>query len=202
MAAAVNYQFFLLLLMGVDYILLNLLLPCSKGCIYLAVMNGIDDRGRMKELIRLVERTLSLGIKLCLTATVSVSTMQNLIASKLDGVQKSLLQRAIGSIPGIGDLSESMVQVFMGSAGLIRNTIGTAGMCMLFFIMIKPMFQIFCILAAMKLGGACLGLMGLKNLATAVSQIGDGGIQILKINLCGLLAFYIAILMTMVIVRG
>ena len=196
-AAAVNYQFFLLLLMGVDYILLNLLLPCSKGCIYLAVMNGIDDRGRMKELIRLVERTLSLGIKLCLTVTVSVSTMQNLIASKLDGVQKSLLQRAIGSIPGIGDLSESMVQVFMGSAGLIRNTIGTAGMCM-----IKPMFRIFCIMAAMKLGGACLGLMGLKNLATAVSQIGDGGIQILKINLCGLLAFYIAILMTMVIVRG
>ena len=156
-AAAVNYQFFLLLLMGVDYILLNLLLPCSKGCIYLAVMNGIDDRGRMKELIRLAERTLSLGIKLCLTVTVSVSTMQNLIVSKLDGVQKSLLQRAIG---------------------------------------------IFCILAAMKLGGACLGLMGLKNLATAVSQIGDGGIQILKINLCGLLAFYIAILMTMVIVRG
>lgn len=201
-AAAVNYQFFLLLLMGVDYILLNLLLPCSKGCIYLAVMNGIDDRGRMKELIRLAERTISLGIKLCLTVTVSVSTMQNLIASKLDGVQKSLLQRAIGSIPGIGDLSESMVQVFMGSAGLIRNTIGTAGMCMLFFIMIKPMFRIFCILAAMKLGGACLGLMGLKNLATAVSQIGDGGIQILKINLCGLLAFYIAILMTMVIVRG
>ena len=90
-AAAVNYQFFLLLLMGVDYILLNLLLPCSKGCIYLAVMNGIDDRGRMKELIRLAERTLSLGIKLCLTVTVSVSTMQNLIASKLDGVQKSLL---------------------------------------------------------------------------------------------------------------
>ena len=165
-------------------------------------MNGIDDRGRMKELIRLAERTLSLGIKLCLTVTVSVSTMQNLIASKLDGVQKSLLQRAIGSIPGIGDLSESMVQVFMGSAGLIRNTIGTAGMCMLFFIMIKPMFRIFCILAAMKLGGACLGLMGLKNLATAVSQIGDGGIQMLKINLCGLLAFYIAILMTMVIVRG
>ena len=94
-AAAVNYQFFLLLLMGVDYILLNLLLPCSKGCIYLAVMNGIDDRGRMKELIRLAERTLSLGIKLCLTVTVSVSTMQNLIASKLDGVQKSLLQRFV-----------------------------------------------------------------------------------------------------------
>lgn len=29
-AAAVNYQFFLLLLMGVDYILLNLLLPAAK----------------------------------------------------------------------------------------------------------------------------------------------------------------------------
>ena len=101
-AAAVNYQFFLLLLMGVDYILLNLLLPCSKGCIYLAVMNGIDDRGRMKELIRLAERTLSLGIKLCLTVTVSVSTMQNRSHPSWTGCRNRYCSGQSAVFPGSG----------------------------------------------------------------------------------------------------
>lgn len=200
--AAANYQFLVMLLIGVDYIILHLFLPLAKSCFLMGLMNGLDEKGRMKELLRLLQKILSWGMKICLTVTVTVSSLENLVVSKTEGVQKTLVKKAIGLIPGIGDLSESMTELFLSSASLIRNCIGVAAIIILFLVMLRPVWITFCIAFCMKMAAACISLLGQKRLAETLSGAGDSGMQLLKMQLCTALLFCIVLAVTMVVTRG
>jgi stage III sporulation protein AE len=196
-SAAVNYELLLLLLTGIDYILTGLLLPMTKSYVLLAMIDGLDEKHRMKGFVKLADRILSWGVKIVLSVTLVLGGGQNLVAGKVDGVQRTVVQRAIAAIPGIGDMAESMTQVILGSAGLVRNSIGVSAMVFLFLLALRPSAQIFCISCALKVAGACVQGMGQNLLAETLARVGEGGMHLLKITLCGVLVFYIAIAMTM-----
>lgn len=200
--AAANYQLLVMLLIGVDTILLKLLLPLSKSCFLIGLMNGLDERGRIKELLQLMRKVLSWGMKICLMATISVSSLENLVFSGTEGMQKTLVKKAIGLIPGIGDISESMAELFLSSASLMKNCIGVAAIIVLFLIMFRPAWIIFCFAFSLKLVAACTGLLGQKKLAETLSGAGDSGMELLKMHVCNVLLFSVVLAVTMVLVRG
>ncbi len=201
-SAAAHYEFVLLLLMGIDYILAGLLLPLTQSYVFLVIMDGLDEKHRMKEFVRLMERLISWGIRICLTVTVVLSGVQNTITAQIDGVQKTVFQKAVGAIPGIGDMSESVTEILVGSAGLIKNSVGGAAMIVLFLLILRPLWQVFCISMTMKLAGACVRMMGQNSLSETITKIGEGGILIMRIAMCAAIAFCISIAMTMVVMKG
>nr|MBQ8253336.1 stage III sporulation protein AE [Lachnospiraceae bacterium] len=201
-SAAVNYELVILLLLGIDYILAGLLLPLTWSYVFLAVMDGVDDRHRMKDFIKISERAISWGIKLCLSVTMMVSGVQNMITVQLDGMQKTVFQKAIGAIPGIGDMSETVTEVLTGSAGLIKNSVGTASVIFLFLLVLRPIWQVFCVSMTMKMAGACIRFMGQTRLSDIVSRIGEGGLLVMRTVMCGAISFCIVVAMTMFVLRG
>lgn len=201
-SAAANYQFTILLLMGTDYILAGFLLPLTRSYVFLAIMDGLDEKHRMKEFMKLMDKVVSWGIKLCLTVTVMLSGVQNLVSAQVDGVQKTVVQKTIAAIPGIGDMSESVTEVVMGSAGLIKNSIGAAAMVCMCLLILRPMWEVFCISMTMKIASACIRMMGPNTLSDTVSRVGDAGIQVMKIIMCATLVFFISIAMTMLVMKG
>ncbi len=200
--AAAYYELVLLLLAGIDYILMGLMLPITRSYVFLVIMDGLDERHRMKEFVRLLERLISWGIKVCLTVTVLISGVQNTITTQVDGVQKTVFQKVVGAIPGIGDMSETVTNILLGSAGLIKNSVGGAAMIVLFLMMLRPVWKVFCVAFTMKIAGACVRLMGQNSLAETISKIGEGGILVMRIVMCAAIAICISIAMTMVVVKG
>lgn len=200
--AAANYQLLVILLIGVDTILLKLLLPLAKSCFLVGLMNGLDDRGRIRELLNLMRKILSYGMKICLMVTVSVSSLENLVFSGSEGMQKTLVKKAIGLVPGIGDISESMAELFLSSASLMKNCIGVAAIIVLFLIMFRPAWIVFCFAFSLKLVAACIGLLGQKRLAETLSGAGDSSMELFKMHLCNVLLFCVVLAVTMVLARG
>ncbi len=201
-SGAAYYEFVLLLLFGIEYILAGLLLPLTQSYIFLIVMDGMDDKHRMKEFVNLLGRLISWGIRICLTTAVIISGVQNAISVQMDGVQKTVFQKAVGAVPGIGDLSESVTQILLGSAGLIKNSIGAAAMVVLFLLIFRPVWKVLCIAFTIKLAGACIRLMGQKKLADTIAGVGEGGILALRVVICAVISICISIAMTMVVMRG
>lgn len=201
-SAAAHYEFVLLLLMGIDYILAGLLLPLTQSYVFLIIMDGLDERHRMKEFASLLERLISWGIRICLTVTVLISGVQNTITAQIDGVQKTVFQKAVGAIPGIGDMSESVTDILLGSAGLIKNSIGGAAMLLLFLLILRPLWKVFCISITMKVAGACVRMMGQNSLSETITKMGESGILIMRIVMCAAIAFCISIAMTMIVLKG
>lgn len=200
--AAVHYEFVLLLLFGMEYILAGLLLPLTRSYIFLVIMDGMDEKHRMKEFVKLMEKLISWGIKICLTVTVAISGMQQAISTQLDGVQKGVFQKAVGALPGIGDMSEAVTNVLLGSAGLIRNSIGVTAMIFLFLIVLRPVWKLLCMSMTMKLAAACVRMMGQGRLSDTITKIGDSGILVMRIVTCATIAFCISIAMTMFTLKG
>lgn len=198
-SATVNYQILLFLLSGLCYILGNLLLPLSQCYVFLGFMNGLDDKARMKGFIRLLGRGISLGIRICMMAAISLPTLENLMVSKVDGLQKTVVQKMVSSIPGIGDLSDSVTQVFMHCAELIRNGIGLSAIVVLLLLCLNPLLKLFCLSFAMKLGAAIFNFIGLERMAQTLSVAGEGSVQILKITLCCMLMFAVVIAITLLV---
>lgn len=201
-SAAVHYELVVMLLFGIDYILAGLLLPVTQSYVFLVVMDGVDEKHRMKEFIRLLERMISWGIRICLTVTVMLSGVQNAVTSKLDGVQKTVFQKAVGAVPGIGDMSEAVTEALMGSAGLIRNSIGAAAMLFMFLLVFRPVWSLLCISVTMKVAAACVRVMGEKVLSDTIAGIGEGGILVMRIVTCAAIAFSICVAMTMFAAGG
>ncbi|MBE5880872.1 MAG: hypothetical protein E7289_00970 [Lachnospiraceae bacterium] len=200
--AAAHYEFVILLLAGMDYILAGLLLPVTQSYAFLVIMDGLDEKRRMKEFVRLLERLISWGIRLCLTVTVAVSGLQNAISTRLDGVQKTVFQKAVGALPGIGDMSESVTNVLLGSAGLIQSSIGAAAMVFLFLVILRPVWKLLCISMSMKLAAACVRMMGQSQMSDTITKIGDGGILVMRIVTCAAIAFCVSVAMTMLMLKG
>lgn len=201
-SAAAHYELVLMLLAGVDYILAGLLLPLTQSYIFLVIMDGLDEKHRMKEFVNLMERLISWGIRICLTVTVMISGVQSTISSQIDGVQKTVLQKAVGALPGIGDMSESVTDVLLGSAGVVKNSIGGAAVVALFLLLLRPIWKVFCIAMTMKLAGACVRMMGQNLLSDTIGKVGEGGILVMRIVTCAILAFCIVIAMTMFVMKG
>lgn len=200
--AAAYYEFVLLLFAGIDYILAGLLLPLTQSYVFLVIMDGLDEKHRMKEFVKLTERLISWGIRICLTAVVVISGVQSTITSQIDGVQKTVFQKAVGAVPGIGDMSESVTELLLGSAGLIKNSIGGAAMVFLFLVLLRPLWQVFCIALTMKVAGACVRVTGQNSLSETISRVGEGGILVMRIVMCAAIAMCISIAMTMLVVKG
>lgn len=195
--ASANYEFLLMLLIGVDYIMLRLFLPLTKSCFFIALINGLDERGRLRELWKFLMKIITWGMKLCLSLTIAVSGLGNLVTGANAGVQKTLVRKVIGVIPGIGDLGDSVTEVFLTSASLIRNCIGVAAIIILFLIIFRPATTTFGIYFGMKLTAVCSSLLGQDRMAKSLSDASQCSMQILKMHLCCVMLFSIVLAVTM-----
>lgn len=195
--AAANYEMLLLLLIGVDYIMLRLFLPLTKSCFFIAMINGLDERGRMGELWKFLMKLISWGLKLCLSLTIVVSGLGNLVTGASAGMQKTLVRKMIGVIPGIGDLGDSVTEVFLTSASLIRNSIGVAAIFILLLIILRPAMITLGMSLGMKLTSVCSALLGQDRMAKSLSDASQCSMQLVKMHLCSVLLFSIVLAVTM-----
>lgn len=200
--AASIYELFLLLLAGVDYILVNLLLPMTKCYLFLVLMDGIDGRGRFQGFVRLLEKVLGFVAKSCLVLTVSLTGIQNAVTISIDGTTKTALQKAISVIPGIGDVSEAATQVLLSSANLIKNCVGAAALFVLVYMSICPLVKLLCVAMTLKLTSAIVALLGQSRLSQVVDKAGSVSFMLTRITLCSGLCFFVCIALTIIICKG
>lgn len=196
-SATANYQLLLWTMSGLGFILEKLLLPLAKVYFFLGLMNGLDEKKRMQGFMQLLGKGISLGIRLCLMVALSLSTIENLMVSQVDGLQKTVVQKAVSAIPGIGDLSDSVTQVFLHSTQLIRNGVGISAIIILLFLCVNPLLRLWGISFVFRFTYALLNFLGLKKMATTILSLGECCGQILKICLCSMLMFLIEIAVTL-----
>lgn len=196
-SGAVNYQIMLWFVTGICYILDNLLLPMSQCYLFLGLMNGLDEKKRMKGFMGIAKKGIGYGIRACMTVMISISALENIMAGQVDGLQKTVVHKMIAAIPGFGDLSESVTQVFLHSAGLIRNGIGVAAIIGLILYCMNPLVKLLSITVVMKLSAAILRFCELDNLADTLYHAGEGSLQMFKISLCCMLMFLVVIASTL-----
>ncbi len=189
------YQMVFFIIFVLESVLLSVFIPICECYAFLVVMNGVAKEKRFDGILHMLDKMISGGVKVILVLTVGSSLLQSMITPAIDNVNTKLLQKSIGAIPGLGDITDSMTDIFLSSALLVKNSLGAAALICLVFICILPLLKLFCLGAAIKLAGALIGIFGEKKQVHFIEQMSNGSFYIFKVTLCAMAMFFISIAM-------
>ena len=146
----------------------------------LVVLSGVWEEGRLSAMMELVEKSLSWILKFCLGTVTGLGVLQSMVA-----------QKAIAAIPGLGDLAEGTAQVLLGSAVLVKNSLGMFVGILLAVLLVVPLLKIAAYGVVLKLAGAFVGLVADKRLTACMTKTADVVFSSLKLAGTGAACFWI-----------
>lgn len=187
------YQLVFIIIYLVEIILTAFMLPLCRCYAFMTIMNGTLRNKRFEGILKLLDKVIKGGIKGACFLTAGSSMIHSMLTPAIDNLNTKLVQKSVGMIPGLGDVSDSVTEVFFGSALLIKNSLGALALIVLILLCMFPLAKLFCIGGALKLAGAVVGVVGEKKQAKLIDQMGNGSFHMFQITLCTMVMFFISI---------
>lgn len=192
-AAGAAYQMMLFVVYGVENILAKGLLPLLYSYSMLSVVNGIWTEERLGTLIGLLDKAVGWVLKGALGAVTGIGLFQRLIAPVMDSARNSALQRLISAIPGVGDAAGGVVALAVGSAAVIRGSVGVVLLLLLLLLCAAPVCKIALLAGLLKCAAAFLGIVSDKRVTDLANRMGDALILLVRTTGTAVLLFVVAI---------
>ena len=184
---------FALVVYGAEWILAGWVFDLISVYIMLSMVNGIWMEEKLKLLIGFIHKIIVIALKGALGIVTGISIFQNLITPVIDVAQNTLLHKVVTSIPGIGDLSGGVMQLVLGSAMVIKNSIGVLLLLLLIILCLGPMIKLAAIGWVLRLSAALLGMVSDKRLVQCTNHMGEGCMLMFRLVGTAMLLFVILI---------
>ena len=191
--AAAYYQLLLILIYGVEQILLGVVLPLVYSYCLLSVINGIWIEEKLALLVEFVEKIIGWILKAALGVVTGVSIFQSVLTPVLDSVRMGAWQKAVSAIPGIGNGAEGALELVVGSAVVIKNSVGLVLLILLLFLCAAPLLKIFLTALLLKAAAAFMGIVSDRRITSCVNRTGDAALLLFKTAGTAFVLFLISI---------
>lgn len=191
--AGASCQLMLLVIYGVEYILANGVMPLIYSFVMLAVVNGIWVEEKLSLLIDLLEKGIGWVLKGALGVITGLSIFQSLITPVVDQAKKTGIQKLVSVIPGIGNAADGVVELALGSAAVIRNSVGVVVLLLLLLLCAAPLVKIGMIAGILKCAAAFMGIVSDKRITSCADKTGDAGLLLFRTVGTAMLLFLISV---------
>lgn len=192
-SAAAYYQLLLLLIYGVEQILLGVVIPLVYSYCLLTIINGIWIEEKLALLVDFLEKVIGWILKAAMGIVTGVSIFQSLLTPVLDSVRMGAWQKAISAIPGVGNAAEGAVELVVGSAVVIKNSVGLVLLLLLLFLCAAPLLKIFLTALLLKAAAAFMGIVSDKRITACANRTGDAALLLFKTAGTALVLFLISL---------
>lgn len=173
MTAAAFYNLALFVILLVEVFVVKLLLPALHVYMMIKVLNYLSQEEYLSRFIELIETIVSWTLKTLLALVIGLNTIQGLIAPAVDSVKRSVLTRGVEAIPGVGDAIGGTAEVILGTAVVVKNGIGIAGVIICFALCMVPLVQAGLMALMYKLAAAVLQPVSDKRLIGCIGGMAD-----------------------------
>lgn len=187
------YEVALVIIYAIEKLLLVLIIPIIYAYVFLAVMNGIGRDGRLDGVIKVMNKGICMLLKLVLTLISCFGVLQAMITPVIDSVKTNSIQKLVAMIPGIGAYLNTATEVVYGSAVLVKNAIGIAGIIMLMVLCATPLIKLALITISLKLAGAVAGIVADQRMNRSIEQVAEGSGMLLRTAATAVALFVITI---------
>lgn len=187
------YQVMLLAAYLIESFLLIGLIPFVYSYVILALMNGIWAEERLTLLLDFIKKGIVLALKATMGIITGLSMVQAVIVPVIDRLKITTLRKAVLAIPGIGGVAEGVAELVIGSAVLIKNSMGVLLLLLLMGACLLPLIKIFVVAGLVKLGAALTGIVSDKRIAGCTDKVGEGCFLLLRCLFTSVALFVIVI---------
>lgn len=188
-----SYQLLLLLIYGVESVLMGVVLPMVYVMCMLSVLNGIWPEEKLVLIVGLVEKSIGWILKASLGVVTGFSIVQAMVTPAVDAVKTSVLKKAVSAIPGVGNGVEGLMELVLGSAVVIKNSIGIALLILLVVLCAAPLLQMFATALLLKGAAALMGIVSGKRITTCADRVGDACMLLFRTAGMAVLLFLISL---------
>lgn len=192
-SASGGYQILLIVVYLIEWGYLTLLLPFVHVYVLLTVINGIWTGEKLALLLELAQKAIGGSVKASLWLITGFSLLQSMISPAIDSLQYTAVKRAVSAMPGLGDLTKGMLEMVMGSAVLVKNSLGLYMTLALVALCAIPLLKIALTACVIKLSAALIGIVSDKRLTNCVSRMGEGSLMLLKMAMTSVGMFVIQV---------
>ena len=112
---------------------------------------------------------------------IGLNIIQGLLTPAIDAVKRSLVLKGGEALPIVGDAIGGAAEVVLGTAVLIKNGIGVAGMIICLVMCLVPIIQIAITSLMYQLIAALIQPVSDKRMVNCVSSVANGSKILLKI---------------------
>lgn len=115
----------------------------TGGSIYVMIMAAdAITGGGLDKIAGLIMTVLKWIIKSSMAAVIGINLIKGMVAPMADGVNRGVLTRAVGLIPGIGGGVSTLSSVLLGAGALIKNGMGAASLIVIVTICAAPVAKL------------------------------------------------------------
>lgn len=127
----------------------------------LKIVNHISLEEKLSRLCDTLEWAVRALLKALLAVVLGIQMIQAMLLPAVDSVKDGIFKKGVSMIPGVGQGVSTVTTTLIGSAVVIKNSIGVAGIFVLCVIILVPLMQI---------GGILLSYIGTGILLQPVSD--------------------------------
>ncbi|MDD6492495.1 MAG: stage III sporulation protein AE [Firmicutes bacterium] len=192
-SAVYYYQIMLIIAYLVENCLVRVLIPFIYSYVMLALLNGLWAEEKLALLLEFIEKGIVLALKVAMGAVTGLSLVQAVILPVVSGLKISAMRKAVSAIPGLGGVAEGVTELMLGSAVLIRNSMGVLLLILILGACALPVLKILIVTGTVKLGAAVAGIVSDKRIAACADRVGIGCFLLLRCVFTGVALFIIVI---------
>lgn len=172
--AAFYYQVMLIAAYLIESFLISAVIPFVYSYVVLALLNGIWAEERLALLLDFIKKGIGFLLKITMGIITGLSMVQAVIVPVLDELKIASLRKAVSAIPGIGSVAEGVTELVIGSAVLIKNSLGVLLLVLILLACVIPLMKILAVAGLVKLGAAITGIISDKRISGCADRVGEG----------------------------
>ena len=182
------YEFYLLLIYAMTTLTNVVLLPMIKILFVLKIINHISKEEHFSRLCKTLEGVIKFLLKGFLSVLLGVQLMP-----AVDSMKNTILQKGMSAIPGIGSGLNSAMTMVIGSAVVIKNSIGAVGILVLIVIIVPPVIEITAVVLTYLLAGIMIQPISDKRITGAMDAVIQSGKLMLSMIFTMALLFILSV---------
>ena len=192
---AVAYELAFFFVYLIEFLMKNVLSPMIHMFVLVLFLNHMFDEDKLSMLAEFMEKILNMILKIAFGAVSGLGVVQSLLTPMKDRLANNVMLSGVSAIPGIGGILGSAGEVLISCGMLIKNSVGIAGLLILFVIGVIPVLKIGCFWVMYHMLAIVLQPITDHRLVECVSGVGRGCDLYLKVIMYSLLLFFVLISM-------
>lgn len=168
------YHLAIILIVVIEELLLHLIVPGIHMYVIIRVMNSLQSEDYLSKFAELLDTAIGWGLKTLMGGMIGLNVIQGMLGPAIDTVKRSAVTRGMEMVPGVGDLLRGTAEVALGTAVLIKNSIGIVGMFLCLVLCLAPLLQLAVITLGYKLAAALVQPVSDKRIIECISGVGEG----------------------------
>lgn len=200
---AVGYYEITIVAMNLIHIfIIKLILPFINFYMVLLILNQMGKEDYLSRMAELSEQVIGWILKSILGLVLGLQTVQCIVAPAVDSLKNSAAHRLAKLIPGIGSAVDTAAEAVAGSAVVVKNAVGIAGMIVLILICLTPLVKLVVCILIFRLLCAMIQPLCEKRMVEGIESISRGTSLLLRVQMTGLAVFLISLAMITASIKG